>query len=141
VLPVAGRWASLVFLHAASAEGRPSVHAGDQTHFPHESSELLGYYEIRYADDLLDLHEIRYDENVARWDVGPSRVYYLDRAVVSGKLPDGRDAVVWASELVNRRPDVPIVSVTLVGAPGPSAARPILLGVTAVEKARVEDYR
>jgi hypothetical protein len=36
---------------------------------------------------------------------------------------------------------VPIVSVTLVGSPGPSDARPILLGVTAVEKPRVEDYR
>jgi hypothetical protein len=33
------------------------------------------------------------------------------------------------------------VSVTLVGSPGPSDARPFLLGVTAVEKPRVEDYR
>jgi hypothetical protein len=140
-LPVAGRWASLLFLHASTAEGRASVHAGDQTHFPRESSELIGYYEIRYADELVDVHEIRFDENVARWDAGPSRAYYLGRAIVAGKLPDGRDAVLWASEWVNRRPDVPIVAVTLVGAPGPSAARPILFGVTAVEKPRVEDYR
>ena len=141
VLPVSGRWASLLFLHAATAEGRPSVHAGDQTFFPHESSELIGYYEIRYADDLVDVHEIRYDENVARWDVGLARAYYLGRAVVSGKLPDGRAAVLWASEWVNRRPDVAVVSVTLVGAPGSSEARPLLFGVTAVEKPRVEDYR
>jgi hypothetical protein len=60
-LPVSGRWASLVFLHAATAEGRPPVHAGDQTHFPRESSELLGYYEMRYADDLVAVHEIRYE--------------------------------------------------------------------------------
>ena len=90
LLPVSGRWASLLFLHAATAAGRASVHAGDQTHFPHESSELIGYYEIRYADDLVDVHEIRYDENVARWDAGLSRAYYFGRAVVSGKLPDGR---------------------------------------------------
>ena len=50
-------------------------------------------------------------------------------------------AVVWASEWANPRPDVPIASVTLVGSPGPSKARPILFGVTAVEKPRVEDLR
>jgi hypothetical protein len=42
---------------------------------------------------------------------------------------------------VNPRPDVPLVSVTLVGSPGPSVALPVLFGVTAVEKPRVEDYR
>jgi len=141
LLPIAGRWASLLFLHAATGSGRPSIHAGDQTHFPHESAELLGYYEVRFADDLVAVHEIRYDENVARWDAGWSRAYYLARPVVSGKLPSGGDAVLWASEWVNPRPDVPIVSVTLVGAPGPSAAQPVLFGVTAVEKPRVEDYR
>jgi hypothetical protein len=140
-LPVTGRWASLVFLHSATGEGRPSIHAGDQTHFPHESSELLGTYEIRFADELVMAHEIRFDETVGPWNAGVGRTYYLTRPVVAGKLPDGRDAVVWGSEWRNPRPDVPIVSVTLVGAPGPSDARPILLGITAVEKPRVEDYR
>jgi hypothetical protein len=140
-LPIAGRWASLLFLHASTGEGRPAIHAGDQTHFPRESSELLGYYEVRFADDLVAVHEIRYDENVARWDAGWTRALYLGRPVVAGKLPDGRDAVLWASEWVNPRPDVPIVSVTLVGTPGPSPALPVLFGVTAVEKPRVEDYR
>lgn len=140
-LPVTGRWASLVFLQAATGEGRPSIHAGDQTHFPHEASELLGTYEIRFADELVMAHEIRFDETAGPWNAGVGRTYYLTRPVVAGKLPDGRDAVVWASEWTNPRPDVPIVSVTLVGSPGPSEARPILLGVTAVEKPRVEDYR
>jgi len=140
-LPISGRWASLVFLQTASGEGRPSIHAGDQTHFPHESSELLGHYEIRFADELVVTHEIRYDETVGPWDAGLGRTYYLTRPVVAGRLPDGRAAVAWASEWTNPRPDVPIVSVTLVGSPGPSDARPILLGVTAVEKPRVEDYR
>ncbi len=140
-LPVTGRWASLLFVQAATGEGRPSIHAGDQTHFPHESSELLGYYEIRFADELVAAHEIRFDETVGPWNAGVGRTYYLARPMVAGTLPDGRAAVVWASEWTNPRPDVPIVSVTLVGAPGPSDARPILLGVTAVEKPRVEDYR
>ena len=60
---------------------------------------------------------------------------------MAGTLPDGRPAVVWASEWANPRPDVPIASLTLVGSPGPSSARPILFGVTAVEKPRVEDLR
>ena len=140
-LPVSGRWASLLFLQAATGEGRPAIHAGDQTHFPHESSELLGYYEVRFADELVLTHEIRFDETVGRWDAGLDRTYYLTRPVVAGRLSDGRPAVVWASEWTNPRPDVPITTVTLVGAPGPSQAQPILLGVTAVEKPRVEDYR
>lgn len=140
-LPVVGRWASLVFLQAATAQGRPGIHAGDQTHFPRESSELLGFYEIRYADGLLAAHEIRFDETIARWDASHGTMLYFGRPFVSGRLPDGRDAVLWGSEWTNPRPDVSITSVTLVGSPGPSDALPILLGVTAVEKPRVEDYR
>jgi hypothetical protein len=140
-LPVSGRWASLLFLQAASGEGRPSIHAGDQTHFPRESSELLGHYEIRFADELVATHEIRFDETLARWDAGVRKTLYLTRPVVAGRLPDGRDAVLWASEWTNPRPDVPLASVTLVGSPGPSEARPILFGITGVEKPRVEDYR
>jgi hypothetical protein len=140
-LPVSGRWASLLFLQSATGEGRPPIHAGDQTHFPGEASELLGYYEIRFADDLVATHEIRFDENVGRWDTSLDRAYYVARPVVAGRLPDGREAVLWASEWANPRPDVPIVGVTLVGSPGPSDALPILFGITAVEKPRVEDYR
>jgi hypothetical protein len=140
-LPIRGRWASLVFVQSATGPGRPSIHAGDQTHFPRESSELLGFYEIRYADELVETHAVRYDETVGEWNRGLALPLYFGRPLVCGKLPDGRAAVVWASEWANPRPDVPIESVTLVGAPGPSNARPILLGVTAVEKPRVEDLR
>jgi hypothetical protein len=135
-LPVSGRWASLLFLHAATAEWRPGIHAGDQTHFPRESSELLGFYEIRFADELVATHEIRFDETVARWDAGIAKLLYQARPVRSGNLPGGADAVLWASEWTNPRPDVPILSVSLVGSPGPSAAEPVLLGITAVEKPR-----
>jgi hypothetical protein len=140
-LPVRGRWASLVFVQSATGEGRPSIHAGDQTQFPRESAELIGFYEIRYEDGLVASHGIRYDETVEKWDQGPSLPLYFARELPAGTLPDGRPAVVFASEWTNPRPDVPIASVALVGAPGPSNASPILLGVTAIEKPRVEDLR
>jgi hypothetical protein len=140
-LPITGRWASLIFFQAATGEGRPTIHAGDQTHVPRESSELLGFYEIRWADELVATHEIRYEETVGRWDAGLAGLYYFTRPVVAGRLPAGGKAVLWASEWTNPRPDVPIASVTLVGAPGPSEARPALFALTAVEKPRVEDYR
>jgi hypothetical protein len=140
-LPISGRWASLIFVQSATAAGRPTIHAGDATHFPRESSELLGFYEIGFADGLVAAHEIRYDESVGCWDAGLELPYYFARSVVAGALPDGRKAVLWASEWANPRPDVPIVSVRMIGSPGPSGARPILFGVTAVEKPRVEDYR
>ena len=89
------------------AAGAPPIHAGDQTHFPRESSELLGLYEIRFADGVVETHGIRYDENVGRWDAGLDGLYYFGRALVAGSLPDGRDAVVWATEWTNPRPDVP----------------------------------
>jgi hypothetical protein len=140
-LPVRGRWASLVFVQSATGAGRPPIHAGDQTHFPRESAELLGFYEIRYVDGLVDSHAIRYDETVGRWNAGLALPFYFARPLVAGTLPDGRAAVVWASEWTNPRPDVDVASVALVGAPGPTNARPILLGVTAVGKPRVEDLR
>jgi len=141
LLPVSGRWASLLFIQSATAPGRETVHAGDQTLFPHESSELLGFYEIEFADGLVQVHEIRYDETVGNWNAGFDTPYYLTRAIAAGKLPDGRPAVIWASEWKNPRPDIPIVSVKMVGSPGPSTAQPVLFGVTAVEKPQVEDYR
>jgi hypothetical protein len=140
-IPIEGRWASLVFLQSATAAGRPTIHAGDATHFPRESSELLGFYEIRFADGLVAPHEVRYEENVGKWDAGRGLPFYFARSTVAGALPDGRKAVLWASEWENPRPDVPIASVRMIGSPGPSAAEPILFGITAVEKPRVEDYR
>jgi hypothetical protein len=140
-LPVSGQWASLLFIQSATAAGRETIHAGDQTMFPHESSELLGFYEIEFADSMVQTHEIRYDENVGVWNGGFETPYYFTRALSAGKLRDGRQAVVWASEWKNPRPEVPIVSVKMIGSPGPSTAQPILFGITAVERPRVEDYR
>jgi hypothetical protein len=138
---VSGRWAGLIFIQAATAKGRETIHAGDQTQVPHEASELIGFYEVRYADGLVTAFEIRYDETVAEWDRGLTLPLYFTRQIVRGTLPDGKPAVLWASEWTNPRPDVPIATVTLKGAPGVSNSCPILFGITAIEKPRVEDYR
>ncbi len=144
-LPVAGRWASLIFIQSATEAGRPSVHPGDQTHMPQESGELLGHYEIKFADGLSAAQAIRYEETVSAWDSGfsvtPYLTYYFARALDAGKLPNSKRAVLWASEWANPRPDVPIVSVKLIAAPAPTSSSPILFGITAVEKPHVEDYR
>jgi hypothetical protein len=102
---------------------------------------LIGFYEIQFADGLLSTHVIRYEENLAKWDTSFDTPCYLTRAISSGKLPDGRPAVLWASEWKNPRLEVPITSIRMVGSPGPSAAQPVLFGITAVEKPQVEDYR
>ena len=109
--------------------------------FPHESSELLGHYRIEFADGMVQTHEIRYDENVGVWNGSFDTPYYLSRALAAGRLPDGRTIVVWASEWKNPRPEIAITSVKMIGSPGPSAAQPILFGITAIERPRVEDYR
>jgi hypothetical protein len=140
-LPIGGTWASLIFFQATTGAGQESIHAGDQTHFPQDSSELLGVYAIEYADGIVTTHDIRYEETVGAWNAGVRHLTYFAPVVVGGKLPDGREAALWASEWRNPRPDVPIVDVTMSGSPGPSTALPLLLAVTAVEKPRVEDYR
>ncbi|MFB3879858.1 MAG: glycoside hydrolase family 20 zincin-like fold domain-containing protein [Armatimonadota bacterium] len=148
-IPVGGRYASLIFWQVATGKGGHPAHAGDGTNHPREAAELLGYYEIRYADGLLRSAEIRYGENIGAWDSGHELLYYA-REVPAGTLPDGRPLLIWGLEWTNPRPAVTIESVVLKGARplpetrdegGSSDARPILLGITAIEHPRWEDYR
>ena len=66
-IPIGGKYASLIFWHAASEKGASLVHAGDGTNYPREAAELLGWYEIRYEDGLTRAAEIRYGENLRAW--------------------------------------------------------------------------
>jgi hypothetical protein len=148
-VPIGGKHGSLIFWQAATEKGGHVMHAGDGTHYPREAAELLGWYEILYADGLTRTAEIRYGENVRAWDEGFGPLYYA-REVPAGTRPDGEPLVVWGLEWTNPRPAVEIVSVTLRGAgatpetrpkrDGVSAARPMLLGITAVELPRFADY-
>jgi hypothetical protein len=146
---VNGKYASLIFWQVATEKGGRPAHAGDGTNYPREAAELLGCYEIRYADGLVRSAEIRYGENVGAWDGGHELLYYA-REVPAGALPDGRPLVIWGLEWTNPRPALAIESVVLKGARplpetrsqgGSSDARPMLLGITAIEHPKWEDYR
>jgi len=162
-IPVGGKYGSLIFWQVATSKGGDAGHAGDGTNHPREAAELLGWYEILYADGLTRSAEIRYHENVLAWDSGHGLLYYA-REIPAGKLlgaqasrllppgtpPADTPLVIWGLEWTNPRSAVPIVSVTLHGArsvselrwsDGVSDARPMLLGITAVETPKWEDYR
>jgi hypothetical protein len=146
---IGGRYASLIFWQVATGKGGRPAHAGDGTNYPREAAELLGWYEILYADGLTRAAEVRYEENVSAWDQGHALLYY-SREVPAGTLPGGKPLVLWGLEWTNPRPETPIESVTLRGArPLPevrgaehcSEAQPMLLGITAIEAPKWEDYR
>jgi hypothetical protein len=147
-IPVGAEYASLIFWQVAAARGGRPAHAGDGTNHPREAAELLGWYEIRFADGLTRSAEIRYHENVGAWDEGHALLYYA-REIEAGELSDGRPLVIWGLEWTNPRPAVRIESVVLRGARTMTnrgegkftEARPMLLGITAVEAPRWEDYR
>ena len=148
-IPIGGSYASLIFWQVATDKGGRPAHAGDGTNYPREAAELLGYYEIRYADGLVRSAEIRCGENVGAWDSGHELLYYA-REVPAGVRPDGKPLVIWGLEWTNPRPAVTIESVVLKGARplpetraqgGSSDARPMLLGITAIEHPKWEDYR
>jgi len=148
-IPVAGTYASLVFLQVAARAGRRPIHAGDATFFPRDSADPLGAYEIMYENGQKDIAVIRYGENVGAWDEGLSATFYHARSIIAGRLPDGRPLVLWGFEWINPRPEIPIAQVNMFGIRGRTRAGqpyiegvyPILLGITAVEKPRLEDYR
>lgn len=145
-MPVNARFACLDFVHSATSEGRPNIHAGDGTFFPLESSELIGLYEIAFHDGLAMTQEIRYQENVSRWDAGLREgLLYHARGIEAGRLPDGSPLVVWAVRWVNPRPDEAIASVRFRGtggqAGGASSSLPILLAITGTGKDRLSDFR
>lgn len=149
VIPLEGEYGALIFWQVATGKGGEVAHAGDGTNFPRDAAELLGWYEVRYADGLSRCAEIRYGENVMEWNHGHA-LLYQPRELPAGQLPDGRPLVIWGLEWTNPRPGTPIASVTMHGARslpaehrthGPSDARPMLLGITAIETPKWEDYR
>jgi hypothetical protein len=148
-VPIDGTFASLIFWQTATAKGGRPMHAGDGTHHPREAAELLGWYEILYADGLTRSAEVRYGENVSAWDSGFRSLYYA-REVAIGKQAGGEPLVMWGLEWTNPRPAVTIESIRLRGAKaspetrprgGVSDARPMLLGITGIEAPKWEDYR
>jgi len=148
-IPITARYGSLIFWQVATAQGAETPHVGDGTNFPREAGELLGWYEVLFADGLTRAVEVRYSENVSAWDAGFQLLYYA-REARAGEQPDGRPLVIWGLEWTNPRPHIEIESVVLRGAGAlpevrprgrVSDARAMLLGITAVELPKWEDYR
>jgi hypothetical protein len=157
-IPIGGRYGSLIFWQAATEQGANPPHTGDGTHYPRESAELLGWYEITFADGLTRAAEIRFGENVQAWDRGygsdswhkSHQPMYHALEVPAGVQPDGRPLIIWGLEWTNPRPAIPIESVVLRGAGAVpetrpehfvSNARPMLLGITGIELPTLDDYR
>jgi len=148
-ITIGGKYAALIFWQVATAQGGHPMHAGDGTHYPREAAELLGWYEILYADGLTRAAEVRYGENVRAWDEGFGLLYHA-REIPAGQFAGGEPIVLWGLEWTNPRPAVEITSVTLKGAKGlqeirpkgeVSEARPMLLGITGLAHPKWEDYR
>jgi hypothetical protein len=148
-IPVGGAYASLVFLQVAAKRGRAPVHAGDASFFPHDTADPLGGYEVVYENGQKDVAVIRFGENVGAWDQGLRAMFYDARSIVAGRLPDGEPLVLWGFEWVNPRPEIAIAQVNMFGIRGRTrrsqdyieGVYPILVGITAVEKPCLEDYR
>jgi len=149
-IAIQARFGSLIFWQVATEAGANPPHTGDGTHYPRESAELLGWYEITFADGLTRAAEIRFGENVQVWDRGydvdswhkSHQPMYHALEVPAGVQPDGRPLIIWGLEWTNPRPTIPIESVVLHGAGGVpetrpehfvSDARPMLLGITGIE--------
>ena len=138
----------LVFWHATSGPGGRTVHAGDSTHFPRESSDLVAVYEVEFADALVLPVECRYAENIASWNAPVSSSLYWAPHHLVWRVPGGRDdTVICGHEWRNPRADVVIRAIRFKGCrrraqePGAPTPAVILLALTAVEKPRLSDYR
>lgn len=140
-IPVSGNFAALVFLQTSVGEPRHTVHAGDGTFFPDESSELIGLYDIVFRDGMVLQAEVRAGENVAHWDAGFRSILYHARNIEAGTLLNGDPLLIWGLEWTNPRPDEEITEIRFRGTGGPSDAQPLLLGITTIEKDRLSDYR
>ncbi len=134
-LDIKGEFESLIFFWAADKPGHKNVHAGDQTHFPRDSSEPLALLEFSFADQFVLTDAARYDENLSAFD---SRAL-LYHAPYHLQLPGG--GRLWGYEWVNPRPHVPLAGVKLRGTGAwpekrKSEACVMLYAVTAVERER-----
>jgi hypothetical protein len=147
-IPLGKAVQGLIFWHATSGPGGRTVHAGDSTHFPHESSDLVAVYSVEFADGLALPVECRYAENIAAWNAPVSAALYQAPHHLVWRAPGGKDdAIICGHEWRNPRADVVIRAIRLTGCrrraqePGAPTPAVILLALTAVEKPRLTDYR
>jgi hypothetical protein len=138
----------LVFWHTLSGRAGLTVHAGDQTYFPREASDLTAVYEIQFVDGRTHVVECRAESTIDVWDASlrASR-YHAPYHLVGPALPDGRPVVILGHEWHNPRPDIEIHSILMKGCRSRAyeiqrhTPLTILLGVSRVNKPQLKDYR
>ena len=138
----------LIFWHALSGPAGKTVHAGDQTFFPREASDLTAVYEIQFADGRTHIAECRAESTIDTWDASfRAGHYHAPHHLIGPALSDGRPVVICGHEWHNPRPDIEISSILMKGcrcrAYETRRRTPltILLGISRVDKPRLEDYR
>jgi len=130
-IPVGSNAASLLFLHLSIGKGtKTSTYFSN---YPEDTTELLGYYRVRYADGFVDTVPIRYGRNITHFGGGFSDQLYFAQSVNLEIKPAGEPVIAYAYEWINPRPNRVIDSVGLVGAGAESGAYPILLALTLVK--------
>jgi len=144
---VRGSWQGLVFWHATTGPGGRSVHAGDGTHFPRDSSDLLAVYEVVFADGLTESVQCRYAESINAWDApAAAALYHAPHHLLWRGRPGGPLLAVCGHEWRNPRPDIRIVGIRMKGCarreyePGAPSPATLLLALTGIAKPRLEDY-
>lgn len=97
---------SLIFLHSAAKAGR-NVPAYEATWNYDDTADLLGWYEIVYADGLITTVPVRYGLNILERDWGRqiqgARTAYEATAVINHLQPGGPPLTYFAYEWVNPR--------------------------------------
>ena len=138
----------LVFWHALSGRAGMTVHAGDQTFFPREASDLTAVYEIEFVDGRTFTAECRAESTIDVWDASlRARHYHAPHHLVGPALPDGEPVVICGHEWHNPRPDIEIRRILMKGCRCRAyetqrrTPRTILLGISRVDKPRLEDCR
>ena len=138
----------LVFWHALSGRAGMTVHAGDQTFFPREASDLTAVYEIQFVDGRTHIAECRSQSTIDVWDASClAQHYHAPHHLVGPALPDGKPVVICGCEWHNPRPEIEIRSILMKGcrcrAYETQRHTPltILLGISRVDKPQLEDYR
>lgn len=132
-MPVGKKLDGLVFLHAATQEGKNSS-TSQRFDFNAHAGEELGRYVIKFADNSEKYYPLYYGENIK---CGPRKSLLDDqeiycRAVFTGFNPRGGQYAAYAAEWINPVPGKTIRSIILQGPSHPTAAGVILLAITGI---------
>lgn len=120
---------SVSFLHAYIF-GKQQVIAGKGT----VHGEVVGCYEVKYADGTVEKAEIVYGKDICFWKNyhGTNEGAYAANPSLMGVSEEGLHYTVFAMEWVNPKPDIEIASIDVLSS-ARMDGRIVLFGITAVK--------